>query len=99
VAIPRVSINTRPSAWGPDGEVFRPSRWLDADGPTLPQVSVDGWNNFDAFGEGSRFCIGYRLAIFEMKAIMAALVRAFKFEEVQGIKIKKRNLLTLQPLV
>ena len=34
-----------------------------------------------------------------MKAVLAALVRVLKFEEVKGIKIKKRNLFTLQPLV
>jgi len=34
-----------------------------------------------------------------MKAFLAALVRTLKFEEVQGIEIKKRNLFTLQPLV
>src|SRR5260221_2659894 len=96
IYIPRLSINTRPGAWGPDGQAFIPSRWLEEDSDngkasfTLPQVSVSGWNNLDSFSEGAHMCLGYRLAVFEFKVIIAAIVKAFVFEEVPGFRFKNR---------
>ena len=96
IVIPRLSVNTRPGVWGPDGEMFRPSRWLEQDSSDektskLPQVSLSGWNHLDSFSEGTRMCLGYRLAVFEVKAVLASLVKAFVFEEVPGVTIKNRN--------
>ena len=44
-------------------------------------------------------CIGYRLAVFEFKAILAALVKEFRFEQVEGAKIVKRVNMDMQPLL
>src|SRR5260221_220036 len=97
IYIPRLSINTRPGAWGPDGQAFVPSRWLEVEDSgnektsfTPPQVSVSGWNNLNTFSEGARMCLGYRLAVFEFKAIIAALIKEFVFEEVPGFQFKNR---------
>ncbi|KAF8338782.1 cytochrome P450 [Cantharellus anzutake] len=61
-------------------------------------VSLSGWNHLDTFGEGAHMCIGFRLAIFEFKAILAALVKAFVFEEVPNVQTKSHNIVgTLQP--
>ncbi len=97
IYIPRLSINTRPGAWGPDGQAFVPSRWLEVEDSgnektsfTPPQVSVSGWNNLNTFSEGARMCLGYRLAVLEFKAIIVALIKAFVFEEVPGFQFKNR---------
>src|SRR5258708_24591503 len=100
VVIPRLSINTRPGAWGPDGQTFKPSRWFEQDGSIeeapgsstpIPQASLSGWNHLETFSEGAHMCIGYRLAVLEFKALLAALIRAFVFDEVPGVRIKNRN--------
>ena len=101
VVIPRLSINTRVGVWGPDGEMFRPSRWLEQDTGDekttfkLPQVSLSGWNRLNSFSEGARMCLGYRLAVLEVKAVLASLIKAFVFEEVPGTPIKNRNVATV----
>lgn len=53
------------------------------------------------FSEGPRLCIGYRLAVFEYKAILAAIIRAgLRFENV-GVNIvrSRRSSATLQPFL
>ena len=101
VVILRLSVNTRPGVWGPDGEMFRPSRWLEQDSDNekttfrLPQVSLSGWNSLTSFSEGAHMCIGYRLAVIELKIVLASLVKAFVFEEVPGPPMKIRNVATL----
>jgi len=101
VVIPRLSIGTRPGVWGSDGQMFKPSRWLGQDNnnekatSNLPQVCLSGWNGMECFGEGPRMCPGYRLAVLEFKVIVAALVKAFIFEEVQDVPIKNRNFGTI----
>jgi len=102
IYISRVANNTRPSVWGPDGNIFRPSRWLElakGEGSSTPQATVSGWNNLDSFAEGAHMCIGYRLAVFEIKVILAALVKAFIFEPVDGVKIAKKVSVDVQPLL
>lgn len=53
------------------------------------------------FSEGPRLCIGYRLAIFEYKAILAAIIRAgVRFEPSAGNKmVRHRFSGTMQPYV
>lgn len=102
IYISRISNNIRPSVWGSDGHIFRPSRWLEfaeRKDSSSPQATITGWNNLDSFAEGAHMCIGYRLAVFEFKAILAALVKEFKFEQVEGAKIQKRVAMDMQPLL
>jgi len=95
---PALSINTQTSVWGPDGRAFRPERWLPSSPSPVPDVAPGGWQHLATFGEGPRFCIGYRLAVFEFKAILAALVRAVRFEDA-GFKVESKCVATLQPYV
>jgi len=96
IVVPYLSINTHTSVWGPDGQEFRPSRWLSE--TPLPQVSKGGWNHLMSFTEGPHLCVGYRLALFEFKAIISALVRTVRFEDT-GLKVESKFLATLQPFV
>lgn len=67
------------NVWGDDAEEFKPERWLDgsSDPPKLKNVSAF---RFTAFNAGPRTCLGMNLAMLEMEAVTAALLRSFRFE-------------------
>ncbi|WVZ68081.1 hypothetical protein U9M48_017071 [Paspalum notatum var. saurae] len=65
------------SVWGPDCGEFRPERWL-RDGRFVPQSPY----RYPVFQGGARVCIGKELALMEMKAVIAAVVRGFDIEAV-----------------
>ncbi|KAF8339855.1 cytochrome P450 [Cantharellus anzutake] len=99
IAIPRIAINMRRSLWGPDGTEFMPARWLKMANDAYPKAMMSGWNNLSTFSEGGHMCLGYRLAVFEFKAILYALVKTFKFDRVDGIKIQNKRSTGLHPTV
>mmetsp|Transcript_124643 Transcript_124643/g.323841 ORF Transcript_124643/g.323841 Transcript_124643/m.323841 type:complete len:497 (-) Transcript_124643:233-1723(-) len=57
--------------WGEDAEVFRPERWLELDGP------VDAYK-YPVFHAGPRECLGKRLALVEMKALLLEVLRSVR---------------------
>jgi cytochrome P450 len=57
--------------WGPDAEQFRPERWLAMQGP------VDAYA-YPVFHAGPRECLGKRLAMVEMKALLLRVLRTVK---------------------
>ncbi|KAJ7138346.1 cytochrome P450 [Mycena epipterygia] len=77
--IPLICSNRLNAVWG-DGAHWRPERWLE--GGKLPSKHdlTEGWANLLTFSEGPRLCIGHRLALLELKVIMAALIKRFSFE-------------------
>ncbi|EPQ52860.1 cytochrome P450 [Gloeophyllum trabeum ATCC 11539] len=97
INLPHISINTLDSIWG-DGQVFRPERWTDPRGLPLKAKGLSSWSNLMTFGAGPRMCLGYRLAFLELKAIIATLIRTFKFE-LTGEHVEKRYAVVLQPRV
>ena len=54
-------MNTSPDTWGPDGEVFRPERWLEEGGVPPPEALPHGINGLVTFLDGPRNCLGWRL--------------------------------------
>lgn len=85
-------MNTNKRTWGPDGTSFVPERWLPnpetPDTPAkVPHVTIGGWQHLSTFSEGPRICLGYRLAVFEVKALLLALVRDFKFDTVHKVPV------------
>ncbi|KAI0654402.1 cytochrome P450 [Cubamyces menziesii] len=96
--IPFTTMNTNPAVWGPDGAEFKPARWLTPGGvPSLSELP-SGWSGITTFCDGPRNCIGYRLAIFEFKVILATLVRSLEFHETTAQVVRKISP-TLQPVV
>ncbi|OBZ74741.1 hypothetical protein A0H81_05751 [Grifola frondosa] len=95
VIIPTMSLQRLDSVWG-DGEVFRPERWLEQLPPQEKLCS--GWSNTLSFSDGPRACPGQRLAIFEYKVILSALVSRFVMEDT-GAKMLYKIASSLQPLV
>ena len=96
--IPFTTMNTNPAVWGPDGAEFKPARWLTPGGvPSLSELP-SGWSGITTFCDGPRNCIGYRLAIFEFKVILATLGRSLEFHETTAQVVRKISP-TLQPVV
>ncbi|GFO05885.1 cytochrome p450 2j2 [Plakobranchus ocellatus] len=60
------------SAWG-DPDIFRPDRFLDADGSVIVKKELI------PFGIGKRNCLGEGLASMEIFLFLAALVQKFEF--------------------
>jgi cytochrome P450 len=90
IQIPMRAINI----WE-DGAEFDPERWLRKE--SLPG-KVGGWSNISSFSEGPRMCIGYKLAILEIKIIIFTLIKAFVFYE-SGERIETRISTTYQTRV
>lgn len=71
VSIPMQALQRDPSVWGANAAVFRPERW--AEGAVDPLPAAASWMPFLG---GSRGCAGRRVALLEMKTIVAALLLA-----------------------
>jgi hypothetical protein len=67
IHIPSISLTHVKSVWGEDAEEFKPERWLDPARIPAASETSGGWSGLFIFSEGSRSCIGYRLAILEFK--------------------------------
>ncbi|KAJ7122977.1 cytochrome P450 [Mycena epipterygia] len=77
IIIPLICSNRLNTVWG-DGATWRPERWLE-EMPSKADLPA-GWSNMLTFSEGPRLCIGYRLALLELKIIMGHLIKRFTFE-------------------
>ena len=63
--------------WGPDASEFRPERWLEMDQVKSPYENP-------VFHAGPRECLGKRLAMLEMKAMLVSLLRNFRLHLAAG---------------
>ncbi|KAG9004390.1 hypothetical protein FRB94_002408 [Tulasnella sp. JGI-2019a] len=100
IFLPVIAINRMDGLYG-DGDAFRPERWMTQNEESLPDkgdlVSA-GWNGTLVFSAGARLCIGYRLALFEYKALLAAMVQRFVFHD-DKTELEFRHVGSLQPRV
>lgn len=67
---------------------FKPERWLDEE--TKPAAWM-------AFGYGPRFCLGYNLAMAEMKVFLALVARNVEFSLVNGTEDIKWQKMSIIP--
>ena len=67
IYIPGTAVDRLTCVWGPDADVWRPERWLEDGG--LPDSSHmnAGYARLFAFSQGARVCIGFRLAVYQIK--------------------------------
>ncbi|KAI0112811.1 cytochrome P450 [Hypoxylon sp. NC0597] len=80
-----------PAIWGDDVDEFDPTRW---DRLTGDQASPYA---FSPFSNGPRICIGRQFALFEIKTILAEMVRNYRFVGVdQGFTVENPGF-TLRP--
>ncbi|GKU04260.1 cytochrome p450 3a13 [Fusarium langsethiae] len=91
IAIPKGTVvqlspavmNTHPSVWGPDAQVFNPDRWNDLKGDAASVYA------FETFHNGPRMCIGKQLSMMEMKVMLVEIVRKFKIGKPFGDEDKE----------
>ncbi|KAF9066292.1 cytochrome P450, partial [Rhodocollybia butyracea] len=95
--IPWAVLNSNKQVWGDNASEFIPERWIEPGGlPPIDELPRGPWGETSSFSDGPRSCIGYRLAVLELKIIIAVLVRSFEFECTEA-KIVQRLSPTLQP--
>jgi len=82
--VPFFCLNRLPETWGPNAAKFDPDRWLEAEGAPRSDGVMRAPAGFLPFGYGSRTCIGYALALLELKVIFAVLLRRYEFAPVPG---------------
>lgn len=85
-------MNKHPDIWGPTALEFRPERWAEM---KEDDVQRDAYA-FQSFINGPRACIGKNFALLELKVLMVALMREFKFESI-GEKVEAESTLTFHP--
>lgn len=98
VFIPILAINRFKEIWGEDAWEFNPDRW--ANEPSAAREIPGVWGDLMSFLGGARSCIGYRFALYEMKALLFTLLRSFEFElAIPAEKITKRSLVVTRPYI
>ncbi|KAG8996465.1 hypothetical protein FRB94_008261 [Tulasnella sp. JGI-2019a] len=89
--------NTRANIWGPDALEFRPERF-DA----LPKAVSDIpsiFSGLTTFISGPRQCIGWRMAVLEMKVFLFTLIRTFELGIDPKLEITSGFALAVKPQV
>lgn len=70
-----------PSVWGADAASFVPERFIDSQTGEMLKISS---GKFSTFNTGPRVCVGRKLAMMEMKMVVACVVSRFHLDEVPG---------------
>ncbi|KAF7298637.1 hypothetical protein MIND_00810800 [Mycena indigotica] len=80
VHIPIGGVNTSTETWGEDALEFKPDRWdnIPAAAREVPSI----WGNIFTFLAKTHNCVGFRLALLELKIILFTLIRAFEIGPV-----------------
>ncbi|CEG43175.1 Cytochrome P450 [Plasmopara halstedii] len=79
IVVSKYAAARRQSVWGQDAAVYRPERWFDESGARKEIVPPE----FITFSTGPRKCMGMRLAMIEMKLVLAVLFTRFDIETVE----------------
>ncbi|VDC01051.1 unnamed protein product [Peniophora sp. CBMAI 1063] len=93
-------LNTDPSIWGADAQDWKPDRWLGPLPESVAAAKIPGiYRHSMAFLGGPKSCIGYTLAILELKTALAVLLPMFRFDLPQHHEIVWRFGITISPSV
>ncbi|KAI6040778.1 cytochrome P450 [Pisolithus marmoratus] len=101
ITIPVSCLNRAEAIWGPDARVFKPERWLEADGITKKAQELKGHRHLLTFGDGPRNCLGKLFAVAEIKTVLWVVVKNFVLEMRDGpnTKVEITRGLTLRPRI
>ncbi|KAG1710800.1 hypothetical protein DVH05_013525 [Phytophthora capsici] len=80
VVVSKYAAARRRNVWGEDAAEYRPERWFDEKTGEPKKITPP---QFITFSTGPRKCIGMRLAMLEMKTVMAVLFSRFDIETVE----------------
>ncbi|EIW75992.1 cytochrome P450 [Coniophora puteana RWD-64-598 SS2] len=98
--VPIYAMNTAEEIWGSDATVFNPERWMQGGGPEKAHGLPGVWGHQMTFLGGQHACIGYKFSLFEMKALLFSLVKAFEFELAVPVSdIGVRQTVVRRPIV
>jgi len=97
IAFPSIAISRLDKVWG-DGSTFRPERWIAPNVLPPDNLLNKGWSGLFAFSQGSRSCIGQRMAILEYKSIVTMYIRNFVLHDA-GAQLQHKFSATLQARV
>ena len=75
------SVHRDPEFWGPDADVYRPERHLNAAGKFAATGHVI------AFGMGRRKCGGYALAMRYIVSVVASLLHRFHITLIDDAEV------------
>ncbi|KAJ7141917.1 cytochrome P450 [Mycena crocata] len=100
IYIPIRAVNRSRDLWGADAEEFRPERWLENGVPEAVKGIPAVWSNTMSFLSGPHACIGYRVALIQMKAMLFTLLRDFEFElAISPEDVGRRNNIVGRPYI
>ncbi|OQV03519.1 hypothetical protein CLAIMM_08555 [Cladophialophora immunda] len=81
------------AVFGPDADVFRPERWLEA-----PETVKKREAYFLTFGAGTRTCLGKNISILELSKVIPMIVQKYDFEPlVPGQPLTTENVWFVKP--
>jgi cytochrome P450 len=90
VGVSTWTLHRMPQYWdNPEG--FDPDRFLPEAKKARPRFA------YVPFGAGPRICVGAGFAMLEAKAILAVLLRRFRFTVASGYRLVPEPLVTLRP--
>ena len=84
VLVPFFLMNRLPRLWGDDAAAFDPDRWLPHQRAHRSDGVMLASQGFLPFGYGGRTCIGYALALLEMRVFFGRLLDRYVLEDVPG---------------
>jgi cytochrome P450 len=94
ILISMIALGRLESVYGSDAMEFRPDRWLDE--TDQDKLAVMTRSTIPFFG-GRRICIGWTLALAEIRVVLAAVVTRFDFALRPDHKVQPQQTVTLEP--
>lgn len=94
---PPYLLHRDPRSWGHDSRVFRPERWIGADGGFDATAPGQPRGAYLPFGAGSRICIGESFAWAEAVLLLAVLARRWAPRTEPGQRVGTWAAVTLRP--
>lgn len=92
VILPTILVHRDPRFWGEDADEFKPERFAEG-----VLKATKGQAVFFPFAWGPRICIGYNMALLQIKLVLADLLRHFSFEVSPNYVHAPRVVFTQQP--
>lgn len=94
--VPLATLQRNPEIWGADADEFKPERWLNLPS-SVNSAKLPGHTL--AFLAGARSCPGQRLAMQELRILLAHLVSSFEFGRVPQYELVQRQMVVRRALV
>ncbi|KAK7439365.1 hypothetical protein VKT23_017589 [Stygiomarasmius scandens] len=89
------NYNRLKSVWGPDADIWNPSRFSDI----KPSTTLGVYANLMNFSAGIRGCIGWRFALLEMQALLAGLLSTYEFSIDPKLDVYRAQIGTMVPVI